>query len=519
MKSIPVLPVHQWVESWDLTKWTPEEGLGEPPKEFYVASMSIRDLRALANVSKREIPERKRGTHNPGYQRPRDEKRSRKIGRYIDYGYPLSSQLGLDPKDHPDLVHPGWLPTTILLNLIPVGETRRRHGKDLTVPAHLETRIEYGPSGPILRYPEPESVSADPRLGTEYIEPIEVIDGQHRLFAADDSLYLDESYQVPVVLFQGLTEQWQAYLFWVINVEPRKINTSLAFDLYPELRSSAWLERGEAIKVYQEHRAQELTELLWRHPESPWCERIELHGKRIDGHVSNAAFIRSLTSSFIRRWKSDGRIGGLFGSIDRDGKERLIRWTRLQQAAFLIYLWDRIHACIRGGNAAWIEGCERDFEGASASQREALTSKGLHPAFAGPYTLLGTDQGARAVLVVFNALLSVAYEDIGLDNWELDQVGDDEPEAVITQALADLRSQKTIADFIKVVSKCLFDSTFDWRSGSAPSIDAVHRQAQMAYKGSSGYTLLQRNALSHLLQHSPDELKRYVQLVLDRSGA
>lgn len=521
MKSVPILPVRQWVKTWDLAQWASDEGLGPPPKEFYVASIPLKELRALANVSRREISERKKGAKNPGYQRPRDELRSKKIGRYIDYGYPLSNQSGLNPEEHVDLVHPGWLPTTILINIIPVGQLRRRQGKDLYVAPAYEVKIEGAPGSTRLSYPTPENVTNDPLMGVDYIEPIEVIDGQHRLYAADDSENFDDSYEIPVVIFNGLSEQWQAYLFWVINVEPKKINTSLAFDLYPELRSSTWLERGETIKVYQEHRAQELTELLWRHPESPWSQRIELHGKRIEGHVSNAAFIRSLTSSFIRRWREGGRIGGLFGSIDRDGKERVIRWTRLQQAAFLIYIWEKVHQCIRDGSAKWIKGCVNDFSELSPEKRETLSLGKLHPAFAGPHSLLGTDQGSRAVMVLFNSILSVAYADLDLERWDLGDVADEEPDAVIAKALDDLRkNQSLMTDAIRAISKCLFDGSFDWRTGSAPSIeDASLRQAQMAYKGSSGYTLLQRNALQHLAEYGSAKLKEYAQAVAERSAS
>ena len=520
MKSIQLLPVHQWVKSWELTQWVPEEGLGQPPKEFFITSMSIKELRALANVSRRDLRERKAGTRNPGYQRPRDEKRSKKIGRYIDYGYPLSNQNGLDPEEHRDLVHPGWLPTTILINIIPAGETRRRHGKDLPVAPQHAIKIDKSSGAPVMSYPDPEIIMNDAKFGIDYIEPIEIIDGQHRLYAADDSDNLDDAYEIPVVIFEGLTEQWQAYLFWVINVEPVKINTSLAFDLYPELRSSAWLERGETIKVYQEHRSQELTELLWRHPESPWCERVELHGKRVDGHVSNAAFIRTLSSSFIRRWKEDGRVGGLFGSVDRDGKERVIRWTRLQQAAFLIYLWEKIHQCIKSGTAEWIKGCKEDFDKLSVEQKEKLNLKQLHPAFAGSHTLLGTDQGVRAVMVVFNQILSVAYSDLDLDSWDLDDLTDDPPEIIITQALSELRNtQPKITKLLDSMCACLFNSQFDWRSGSAPSIgDQVLRQAQMAYKGSSGYTLLQSNALQQLSEFGDELIKAHAQKVKERMG-
>ena len=58
--------------------------------------------------------------------------------------------------------------------------------------------------------------------------PLEVIDGQHRLWAFDSA---DEDFELPVVAFHGLDISWQAYLFWTINIKPKRINPSLAFDL------------------------------------------------------------------------------------------------------------------------------------------------------------------------------------------------------------------------------------------------------------------------------------------------
>lgn len=293
----------------------------------------------------------------------------------------------------------------------------------------------------------------------------------------------------------------------------------MAFDLYPELRSSSWLERGETVKVYQEHRAQELTEILWRHPESPWYQRIELHGRRIDGHISNAAFIRTLTSSFVRRWKDEGRIGGLFGSVDKDGKERVIRWSRLQQAAFLIYIWRKISEVVSKGRAEWILGCIDDFSDASQEKKKLLESESLPAAFAGPDTLIAADQGVRAIMVVFNALLSVAYSDIDLENWEIIKVSEDDSNRYVSDALEDVRRHRKISDFLSEVCECLFNSSFDWRMGSAKSIaDPDMRQLQMAYKGSSGYSLLQNNILKHLGENGSERIKDYIKVVKDRMG-
>lgn len=301
------------------------------------------------------------------------------------------------------------------------------------------------------------------------------------------------------MFFNGLSQALQAYLFWVINVEPKKINPSLAFDLYPELRRQSWLEEGEGIKVYQEHRAQELTEVLWRHPLSPWKDRIELHGSRVDGHVSNAAFIRTLMASFVRRWsRNEDKIGGLFGSISSKGNdevERVLPWKRTQQAAFLIYVWQKLYEGLTKSSAAWAQSC-RSMSTAS----EKVNPHSLDPAFAGPYTLLATDQGARAVFVILNAMFFVQYSELELEDWESPFPTDVIEDEDVSQAINELSQKKKISSFLEGVAAALFYREFDWRTSSAPDIqeDMAAKQLQSAYRGSSGYRILQQRALGLL---------------------
>ncbi|MGA8148453.1 MAG: hypothetical protein WB870_12915 [Gallionellaceae bacterium] len=115
---------------------------GTPPKEFFVTSMPLKDLRALAGVSTRQLSERKKTNAKAGYQRAHEPERSEKIARYVSYGYPLLTQKGLDPKTNTHFIHPGWLPTAILVNIISVGDSRRRHGKDLTVAAEMAISLK-----------------------------------------------------------------------------------------------------------------------------------------------------------------------------------------------------------------------------------------------------------------------------------------------------------------------------------------------------------------------------------------
>jgi hypothetical protein len=517
-KTIPALKTTQWMKTWELMSDidTPKEGA--PPKEFFVTSMPLKDLRALAGVSTRQLEERRKANPKAGYQRAHEPERSEKIARYVSYGYPLSSQKGLDPTKNTHFIHPGWLPTTILINLIAPGDSRRRHGKDLSVSAAMAVSLKEEGGHFSLDYPDPVAIDEDEWDRT--LQPIEVIDGQHRLYAVD---HLDDilgEYEVPVVIFNGLSQALQAYLFWVINVEPKKINPSLAFDLYPELRRQSWLEQGEGVKVYQEHRAQELTEVLWRHPESPWMGRIELHGARVEGHVSNAAFIRSLMASFVRRWrKEDDKIGGLFGSIvgiTSDIPERVLPWKRTQQAAFLIYVWKKLYEGLGQSTASWAVSCRET----PIANKEKINPHKLDLAFAGPYTLLATDQGARAILAILNAMFFVQYSELDLEAWESPFPTDAIDDEDVSKAISELSQNKEISIFLEGIAAALFCGDFDWRTSSSPALDKNMevKQLQSAFRGSSGYTILQQRALELLEKATMPSVSDAAQEVKARLG-
>ena len=129
----------------------------------------------------------------------------------------------------------------------------------------LVTVEETGPGTVTLQLPDSFTGSEWRPKGRH---PIEVIDGQHRLWAFESN-NRQVDYQLPVVAFHGLDLSWKAYLFYTINIKPERINASLAYDLYPLLRTEDWLERVEGPEVYREARSQELTQALWAFPASP----------------------------------------------------------------------------------------------------------------------------------------------------------------------------------------------------------------------------------------------------------
>lgn len=471
-----LISVNQWLSSWDRASWVDRP---KPPGNFFIGSIPLSILRNLSGVRPRTIEDRKNATPDAGYQRSHDKDRLAKIARYIEYGFPLSTEPNLPASSHSELINPGWLPTAILVNVLAQGESRPKGGRSVEVQEKHLVRFLKIEDQTILEFP------TDLILDTDHdLAPLEIIDGQHRLLSVDYIQGALDNYEVPVVFFDNLDLSWQAYLFWVINVEPKKINTSLAFDLYPELRDQDWLERGEAIRIYQEHRSQELAEILWRHPTSPWHDRIELFGKRVGGHVSNAAVIRSLMATFVRPWakhlESDenGRLGGLFGSIDRGGKKYVINWKRPHQAAFLLLCWEGVKKVAQASQAPWVQHLKKKKE----------------DPFSGSYTLFATDQGFRAICFTFNALTQLAYDKIGIVDLDTAMIDSEMTTENIENWLKKLRDRPLLIGFLEEVAAALIAGV-DWRLSSTPGMDESEKAYQSQYRGSSGYSALNQSSL------------------------
>ena len=396
-----------------------------------------------------------------------------------------------------DIRMPGWLPTAVVVNIMIPSDARR----GATVQANELITVTDGPGGNLtVNLPDG---SDNPGWRLQGIAPLEVIDGQHRLWAFADDFQQD--FQLPVVAFQGLDIGWQAYLFWTINVKPKRISPSLAFDLYPLLRTQSWLEPGsrEGPLVYRETRSQELTEALWSHPASPWFQRINMLGEPGKREVSQAAFIRSLLASFVKR--GEGRrvaIGGLFGS--RLQGEPVLPWSRTQQAALLIFLWAEIRNPIVSASASW------------ASMLDSATGDRAER-FEGRFSLLATDQGVRAVFQVANDILFMEAGRLKLQSWRAGDPGEELSHSAISRELEALPAQlPECADLIRKLGREL--AGFDWRTSSAPNLDIDERQAQAAYRGSGGYSLLRRRLLRQLALSADPELPAMAESIADRLG-
>ena len=389
---IPAIRVRQWLRDWDNYQFDEAARQRKPERYFYVCSMPAALLKRLSGVRRREDSDLRPRVEDIGIQRGHDAARSQEIGRFVQAGYPWATLNTAQRERFPDLKKPGWLPTAVVANL--VGPDTERVGLK-PEPSDI-IKIERADDGLVyLVLPDGSDAASWERAG--HLDPVEIIDGQHRLYAFEEDGEPEGDFELPVVLFDDLDISWQAYLFWTINITPKRITPSLAYDLYPLLRTADWLDHSEGPMAYRETRAQELTEALWSHPESPWRERIGMLGRE-RGKVTQAAFVRSLTLSFCRGWAGSRRtgIGGFFGTEQSDQRTDVLLWNRAQQAAYLFTLWANLARAIEASDAEWA----RQLRERTPVDDDA--SSGHDPAFAGRYSMLATDQGVRGFLQVCN---------------------------------------------------------------------------------------------------------------------
>lgn len=512
---IPAIGVHQWlIPEWDDMVFDEAHNRARPDPKFYLFSISAFLLKRLTGVYRRDpkLPP----TEDLGIQRKHREDRSREILRYLRDGFPLSRidrRKLVDQAEAKSLRMPGWLPTAVVINILRDDDKRGPKSRTVKSEDLVQISQESAKSMPFIRLPE----HCRDKGWQPLIHPIEVIDGQHRLWAfeepdeKDPNLWTDDfkrrlyDIEIPVVAFHGLDVTWQAYLFYTINQLPKRIDTSMVFDLYPLLRHQEWLLRFEGPNIYRETRAQDLTILLWQHPDSPWKDRIVRLGGREKGKVTQAAFLRSLMASFIKRWRAGatGRIGGLFGSPSGSHVTEL-PWDREQQAALLIYAWQQLRAAVIQTDINWTQQLMERYQ-SSKSVMEVLTHTKEEERdardllFSGPETLLATDQGVRGFLSVLNDILAVDYDDGALDlgewNWVRKPEHDDE--AAISDALATMKNfiPKTLA---RIDYLCRSLADFDWRLSSAVQVSDPQYHIQASYRGSGGYREIRRRLLDHV---------------------
>lgn len=472
-KRVPALTVSQWLPGWEKANFSVDEFRRRPPEKFLLFSMEATELRRLIGIQRRSSIDGTPRNQDLGIQRAHEKNRSIEISDYVKYGFPWSklSPQKRNESEYADLIKPGWLPTALVVNILLPKD--HREGKSVNAKDLVTVDLQNVPT-----YIEiPDTTEHDWELSG--LPPIEVIDGQHRLWAFDEEV---EGYEVPVVAFQGLDRSWQAYLFYTINISPKKINPSLAYDLYPLLRTEDWLEKFEGHSVYRETRAQELTEALWSYDKSPWYRRINMLGERGLKSVTQASWIRSLLATFVKSW--EGRrvqIGGLFGAPV--GQDKLVLpWSRAQQAAFLIYAWQELAEAIDDVQPEWVEALS------SSEDLVAFSDSGMQSV----YSMLNSDMGVRGFLYTLNDLSFVKAKQLRLRSWKQEIGNSATSNSDITLALESLKDL-AVAEFITKLMRTL--AQYDWRSSKEPSLTPEQHQLKARFRGSGGYRELRQELL------------------------
>ena len=493
-RQVTALTVSQWLPTWERADFDPNRFRRKPPEQFLLFTMEATDLRRLIGIQRRKAKSGVPRTQDLGIQRAHDKDRSSEIAEYVQRGFPWSklSDRRRRSGQYNDLIKPGWLPTAVVVNILrPEDE---RNGK--TVDTRDLVSVDFHGNTALVKIPD----IGDEAWTPTGVPPIEVIDGQHRLWSFDTAV---PGYEVPVVAFIGLDRSWQAYLFYTINISPKRINSSLAFDLYPLLRTEDWLERFEGHSVYRESRAQELTEAMWANPQSPWFQRINMLGERGTKMVTQNAWIRSLTATFVKSW--EGRrvqIGGLFGAPVGE-HELVLPWTRAQQAAFLIYAWRGLARAIDASEPDWIH--ELNDEASATPSECAMESRD---------SMLNSDMGVRGFLYVLNDLCYVRAVELELRSWEEDYGTAATSGDAVYEALDGLDEQP-VGEFIRSVVDVL--ARYDWRSSKAPSLSSDERQRKARFRGGTGYRELRQELLQHVAS-SKGRLGQAASDVLTRLG-
>lgn len=495
-KKIPALKVSQWLSGWEEADFSLDQFRRKPPKQFFLFSMEASELRRLVGIQRRSPITGTPRSQDLAIQRAHEGSRSIEIADYVKYGFPWSklSPRKRKAKEYVDLIKPGWLPTAIVVNILlpeDCREDKSVNREDLvtinleSVPAYIEV---------------PDTTEQGWKLSGR-LPPIEVIDGQHRLWAFDKEV---DGYEVPVVAFHGLDRSWQAYLFYTINISPKKINSSLAYDLYPLLRTEDWLEKFEGHSIYRETRAQELTEAMWSHEKSPWYQRINMLGEPGKRSVTQASWIRSLLATFIKSWEGPRvQIGGLFGAPVGEN-ELVLSWSRAQQAAFLIYAWRELEKAIVKTEPNWIKFLDSEDIGSGSTA-------GLESV----YSMLNSDMGVRGVLFILNDLCFVRAEKLGLRSWKQEISDSATSDSGVTLALDSLDEQP-VAEFVHALMETL--AQYDWRSSKAPNLKPDERQAKARFRGGSGYRELRQELLNYIIESSTGDLNEGAEEVVKRLG-
>lgn len=506
---VNLIKINQWLSSWDDIDYN-QPMRSKPDDHFYFFKMDIRLLKRLSDVHRRKSSKTKVVDSN--IQRELREDRTEEIQRFVEKGFPLSTLNKRDREleQNQVLKMPGFLPTAILVNII--GLNQKRGNSEIRESDVIKIEKVTGNDVMVL----PDAVFDDNWLPE--LKPIEIIDGQHRLWAFDETEQIQGDYEVPVIAYDNLDRAWQAYLFYVINIKPKKINTSLGYDLYPLLRTQEWLENSkDGLSVYRDTRAQELVEALWLYDESPWHRRISMLGDD-SSNISQNAFVRALSSTYLRK-TSRKKVSGLFADVLTNKNHEEVKWVRPQQAAFLILLWDEIAKAIKSteenDQIEWIDNLRKENFQSSLFERELELDK----AFIGKNSNLSRDQGVTGISMFSNDFFYVLANesDLNFNDLEWNEEIDERQieTSSIDLAISEFRNH-SIFSYIQLFSREVIK--FDWRTSNAQFSDENQREIQKKYRGSGGYRDIWKDLLKQFLESDNEKIKKYAGILNELSN-
>ena len=171
-RRIPGLVVNQWLPGWDKVEYDAAQHRAKPQSKFYLFSIPARELRSLSGIVRREAKDAAPRTDDLGIQRQHDPERSEEISRFVEFGFPWStlSRARRESDEFNDLRKPGWLPTAVVLNILPRGSARngvKLNGQDV-----VSVNAENGSCTLELPYN-----NWDSEWSPSGLPPFEVIDG------------------------------------------------------------------------------------------------------------------------------------------------------------------------------------------------------------------------------------------------------------------------------------------------------------------------------------------------------
>lgn len=239
--------------------------------DFLVGVMKARDLYSLAQADRMRL-EALEVPKYAGIQRPLDHARVEQIRDYLE------------------------TPTSNFPNAIVV-----------TLDSHY-----------ILEWPDGDDpASRTSRIIVEKADNVmTIIDGQHRAAALDAA---DDDFEVIVSIFLDLAEIDCAEIFAKINSTQKKVNASIAFQLFGYSRHRSPQRTAHDV-AYQMNKT----------PGSPFHRRILMMGKKdafcTDGYLSQSAFCKGIMSLYARSPEKDQNALAKGKPLEMYGGFPLRRW-------------------------------------------------------------------------------------------------------------------------------------------------------------------------------------------------